>query len=361
MNDQQILKIFYEHFIVEAQKGKIDCYFRLNIMFDVIINNIKISECIDILDDDILIPTLKITNQKLFEEKLVTYVNKAITFYDHKDFEFLNDVDDSFSVKENYLIKYILGTLFANASFNDFANPIDFLNSRIAMFDNKILPFEGERELGYLQSIGAKIYLKEEVSPIKTETPYRIKSYLQFDDGYQLFLPIIYAGNNGKEYTLYAIQKNNKIYEENQSLYLKQIRKGLIAKMKGAPEHYFLAVMLLLALCKEQEIEIIPFLVERWNAKRLASINKASRDASNSIIDMENEQNKIQKNITDTLILYFKKIEEVSEGMDFTALPYELDANLHLKISSHFKSRNIIFNELFALVNEFNNKNNLSR
>lgn len=101
--------------------------------------------------------------------------------------------------------------------------------------------------------------------------------------------------------------------------------------------------------------------MERWNAKRMASINKASRDASNSIIDMENEQNKIQKNITDTLILYFKKIEEVSEGMDFTAFPYELDTNLHIKINSHFKSRNIIFNELFVLVNEFNNKNNLSR
>lgn len=227
------------------------------------------------------------------------------------------------------------------------------VRSSIAMFDNRILNYEGELDLGYVDSIGARIYVTEEVSPIRSETPYRLRSYLQFNDGYKLLLPEIYAGDSGDKYQLYAIQKTTKSNELEERAYLKQIRKGFIAKLNGAPEHYFLAVMLFLSLCSNKEIEVKPFLIERWNAKRIAMYNKAKRNLNFSLLDIEKEQNKIQTNITNILIRYFTKLEDVSSGIEFLAIPFELDSNLHVSIKKEFESRCIAFNELFKLASEY--------
>ncbi len=320
MTDELILDIFYNQVIPEMQKGKVDCYFTINILFNLTINNEVISKCDNLAYEGLIIPTLNVTNKKLFDGKLIEYVKKALNTYNPSDFSFLDDLESESkdNLKAMYLVKYVICTLFANATFRDFAYPINFLESRIAMLDNRILNSEEEIDLGYIESIGARIYLKEEVSPIKAETPYRIKSYLEFDDGYKLLLPEMYAGNNGKKIELYGIQKTTKSDELEERPYLKQIRKGFIAKINGAPEHYFLAVMLLLSLCKDQEIEVIPFLVERWNAKRIAMQDKAKKDSSVLIEDYETKQELIQANITNIFIRYFTKLEDVTEGMDIS-------------------------------------------
>lgn len=367
MTDVQILDIFYKKIVPEAQKGKVDCYFTINIAFNLIIDNIEISKCIELPYDDILIPTLKITNKKRFDDMLIAYVKKAINFYNPSDFSFLNDMSEIDNknlneVKEEYLIKYIISNLFANASFSDFNYPTEFLRFRLAMFDNRVLNYDEELELGYINSIGARMYVIEEISPIKSETPYRIRSYLQFDDGYKLSLPEIYAGNSGDTYKLYGIQKtikNDKIEEEP---YLKQIRRGFIAKINGAPEHYFLAVMLFLSLCSDKEIEIIPFLVERWNAKTMSMYNKSKNKPDFSLSDMEKEQSRIQNNITNILFRYFEKLGSMSEGINFHSLPFESDSNFYISMGQDFESRSIAFNEIFGLVSEYKNKkNNLGR
>lgn len=367
MTDTKILDIFYTQIVQEAQKGKIDCYFRVNIAFNLVVENKEISKCVELPYAGVLVPTLKITNKQLFDSLLIEYVNRAIAFYNPLDFAFLNDLsttdtENLAEVKEVYLIKYVISTLFANASLSDFNNPTEFLRSRISMFDNRILEHEGELDLGYIDSIGARIYVKEEVSPIKSETPYRIKSYLQFDDGYKLLLPEIYAGNSNDKYKLYAIQKKSQRDVDEEGTYLKQIRKGFIAKINGAPEHYFLAVMLFLSLCSDKETEVIPFLVERWNAKRIAMYSKAKRDPNLSLLDIEKGLDKIQSNMTDIFIRYFTKLEDVSDGIDFYSLPYEADSNLHINMKQDFKSRSIAFNELFKLVSENKQQqNNLGR
>lgn len=362
MKDAQILDIFYTKIVPEAQNGKIDCYFTLNIAFNLVVDNQEIGKCKELTYEGILIPTLKITNKQLFDDLLIKYVKKARQFYDPSNFFFLNDLTSDTEnldrIKEEYLIKYIISTLFANASFCDFDFPIKFLHSRIAMFDNKILNHRGELDLGYIDSIGTRIYIVEEESPIACETPYRIKSYLQFDDGYKILLPEIYAGNNGDKYQLYAIQKTTKSNKAEESAYLKQIRRGYTSKINGAPEHYFLAVMLFLSLCSDKEIEVIPFLVERWNAKRIAMYNKAKRNPNSSLFDIEKEQYRIQNNITDVFIRYFTKLEGICSGIDFDSIPFETDAKLHINIKQDFESKCLAFNELFNLVNEYK-KNNL--
>lgn len=162
MSDSQILDIFYTKIVPEAKKGRIDCYFILNIIFDLTVDNVEISKCTALPCDGVLIPTLKITNKQLFDRLLIEYVKKALNFYNPLDFSFLNDLDVSNiekGIKEEYIIKYIISSLFANASFIDFSYPVDFLYSRIAMFDNKCLNYDGELSLGYIDSIGANIYI----------------------------------------------------------------------------------------------------------------------------------------------------------------------------------------------------------
>lgn len=360
MNREQILNIFYNKLIPEASNGRVDCYFLMNMIFDVVIDNESISKAESFPYDDVLIPILKITNKNLFDSLLVEYVEKALIFYNEKDFSFLDDIsstDESLiKLKGEFLIKYVICTLFANASYSDFDNPISFLKTRIAMFDNKILDSEEEVELGYIDSIGASIFVSEEKSPIKAETPYRIKSYLKFDDGYELVLPEIYAGNDEKKYMLYGIQKTTKNPSIDEREYLRQIRKGFIAKINGAKEHYFLASMLFLSLCSDKDVEIVPFLIERWNAKRIALYNKAKRDSNFSLEEKEEEQNNIQSNITDIFLRYFTKLEDVTEGLEFSLIPFELDSSLHIEISNDLNSRSKAFNELFKMSNDYKNK-----
>lgn len=366
MTNESILDIFYTQIIPEAQKGKIDCYFKINMPFNVIIENKEITKSPELPYNGLIIPTLRITDKISFDGKLIEYVKKAKDFYRASDYEFLNDLDfvsdkDSNQQKEEYLIKYLIVMLFANATLSDFEYPLSFLDSRISMMDNNILDREEEIELGNIDSISAKMFIKEEVSPIKAETPYRIKSRLQFDDGYDLILPEIYVGKTNNKYQLYGIQKTTKNSDINERPYLKQIRKGFISKINGAPEHYFLAVMLFLSLCNDKEIEITPFLVERWNAKRIAMENKVSKDPTYTMEDLERDQDKIQSNITDIFIRYFTKLEDVCIGLDFCSIPLEVDTDLHINIRDNFESRSVAFNELFQLVQEYKNTNNLTK
>ena len=141
--EQQILDIFYNKIVQEAQTGRVDCFFMMNMIFNLNVENIQITSTKSIEKDGLLVPTLKITNKELFDSLLVEYVEKAISFYDEKEFSFLEDIkylypdQDIEQLKEEYLIKYIICTLLANLSYSDFEYPLGFLEDRIEMFDNK--------------------------------------------------------------------------------------------------------------------------------------------------------------------------------------------------------------------------------
>ena len=353
MTDIQIINIFYNQIIPEAKEGKINCCMILNIAFNLIVNNTEISTCEKLPYESIIIPTLKVTDKELFDSLLVKYVRKALEFYNPNDFNFLNDIFEianNDSLKKAYQVKYIIASLFANASFNDFANPLSFLNSRINMFDHNILDNDSEMELGYIESIGASIHVAEEICSVKNETPYRIRSYLRFDDGYKLALPLIYIGNTGFNYQLYAIQKGDSNSLDSEKEYLKKIRGGVTSKIKGAPEHYFLAAMMALAFSKDTSLEIIPFLVERWNAKRIAIYQRMKINPNLPFQDMLNNQETIQNNITNTFIRYFIKITEVSSGINFITIPTMDSSNLNIQIEPTFISNSLVFNEIFNLI-----------
>lgn len=362
--DNKILDLFYNKIIKEASLGKVDCFFKMNIIFNTIIDNNKIYTSNEDEYNGIFVPSLKITNHEVFDRLLCEYVNLARDFYPQNNFDFLNDLDLLYQdqenkdmLKEEYLIKYVICTLFANATSYDFENPILFLQNRISMLQNHLLN-ESEIDFGNLESINAKLKIKEEKCPIKAETPYRIISYLEFPDGYQLLLPEIYAGKTEETSILYGIQKtsiSSSQIEERE--YLKRIRKGMISKINGAPEHYFLSVMLFLVLSHNMNIEVIPFLIERWNAKRMSLINKAKNKGDINIESITEEQEQIQNNITNIFIRYFTKLEDVTNGLDLSLEPFAVDASLHISLDDNFESRSTLFNELHDKANELENKN----
>ena len=349
----EILSIFYNEIVKEAQTGRIDCFFMMNIAFNTTINNVQITNIESLEYEDVLIPTLKITNKEYFDALLVKYVLKAIEFYNESEFDFLNDIiylepnADIETLKTKYLIKYIICTLLANASTSDFDNPINFLQNRIDMIDNPILNTNEQIDLGYLESINARLHIIEEQSPIKAETPYRIRGYLEFDDGYKLTLPEIYAGNTKDKYMIYGVQNTSKTKEEDKT-YIKQIRKGLNSRLYAVPEHYFLTYMLFLSLCHNKPIEIVPFLIERWNGKVISLHYKKNMSQE----EKESYKEITQNNITNTFLRTFFRIEEVTTEYNIDALPYTIDDRLHITLGENFTSKAKAFEEINTLAKE---------
>ena len=133
--------------------------------------------------------------------------------------------------------------------------------------------------------------------------------------------------------------------------------------------------MLFISLCSDKEIEVKPFLIERWNAKRKSMFNKVkanqylqllvndceqlehSEKLTKSLIkyffEKEEEHDKLQSNITDNLLRYFTKLSDVTIGLDIISFPHEADFSLKLKTAEAIESRSEAFNELFKLISDY--------
>ena len=342
-----IIKAFYEEIIPEASVGKIDAWFKKNLLFATTVEGKEITY---VNEDDypqLCVTSLIISDKKEFDRLLCEYVDMAINFYNDGSLD--RKIEDAPKEdQDRYLYKYIISSVFANASDFDFFHPIAFLNHRIEMFKNRIL--DEKREL-YLSTIGATISFSEEKASIEAETPYCIVGELTFDDGYKLPLPAVYEGVSDNKMFIYGVlNKDNQNVDINKE-YLKAIRKGFTSRINGAPEHYFLSDMLSLSLSDGMETVIVPFLPQRWNAKRAYILNKKLEDEQ---IKFEiDKQELIQINLTNVLGRYYSKLEGISDSVNYTSFPFEEDDKIHLRLDSNEVSKCPVFNELV----EFNKSN----
>lgn len=134
------------------------------------------------------------------------------------NFYFLNDVENK-ELKKEYQIKYIICNLFANATIDDFNNPVDFLRSRTIMFDNRIIGLEEEIDLGYLESINARIFVKEE------KVQYVLKHLIESKVILNLMMVINYYY---QKYMQEIIKKNINYMVYKKLLYVMKKKKHLI-------------------------------------------------------------------------------------------------------------------------------------
>ena len=137
--------------------------------------------------------------------------------------------------------------------------------------------------------------------------------------------------------------------------YLKEIRKGFTSRINGAPEHYFLSDMLSLSLSNGMETVIVPFLPQRWNAKRLFILNKKQGEEEKKA-EMD-KQELIQTNLINVLVRYYSKLEGISDSLNYTSFPFEEDDKIHLRLDPNEVSKCPVFNELV----EYNKNNNRVR
>ncbi len=331
-----ILDIFYNHVIKEAQTGRVNCLSYFNILFNTEIQGEVITTAN--YRDDLYVPTLIIRNKALFDEYLVYYVKCALEFYDDNNFD--EDILDNKVYDEIDKIckeKVILTLLWSNATSDDFRDPISFLQRRIAFIKNTQ---ENIEDIGYCDILSSNISIQIKKDKIFNETPFLLNVSLTNGD-YKYELPQVKFGLCDNKLYIYAIQ--NKGMEMNS--YTKKMKRLLYkldenfdrtqdnyelygeGNLADITKSFLLVANIAVFYLKRYNIDeiVIPsILIERWNAKVIASNLRLKFD--------EQKQNEIQNNITQKLIRTFLRLKYHHETLEITSYPMEFDNCLHLSL-----------------------------
>jgi len=342
-----ILEIFYNNIIPEAMNGRINCLSYYNIAFSTeIVDEGKIYSC-NIDDNGLLIPTLMIKDKSEFDRLLVDYVNLAMNFYDDSNFddEILNNklYDKELRICKE---KVILSLLFANATIEDFNNPIDFLKRRIEFIYNDL---SGSYDFGYMDMFKGDLSLDIDKDIINNETPYQMIIKVKSMNGEEFIFPKIKFGISDDTVYIYAIQ--NKINDDNS--FCKKINRALYKvgegyndideyedneNLKDITASFLVSLNIAISYLYNNgynNIVVPSLLIERWNAKRISNLlkikfKKMDDDNANKLI---NEQDYLQQNLTNKLIRTFLRLGCHYNNIDVLSFPFELDSCLHIGIN----------------------------
>lgn len=335
------LDIFYNHIIEEAKEGRIDSYFYYNIIFNTTIAN---KEYKAIVNEELIIPTLKIKNKPEFDKLLIEYVNKCLKFYD--DSNYPEEILDNSLYKEKGISKEktILALLFANAAFEDFEEPVEFLKRRINFLDN----YSNNLELGFSELLKTNIKIKIEKDKLNNETPYQF--VVECDD---CILPRLKFGISEKTAYIYAIQNKDEISKKiNRTLY--KVGEGFDktkdnyeifeeGNLNDITPSFLLVANIFISYLNKMginNIKICSILPERWNAKAIANKLKGK--------GME-EQLKIQTNLTEKLIRTFLRLEHHYDNLKILSYPMDNSSYLSICNIGSIKCNNSLLTETSEL------------
>lgn len=361
-----MLDIFYNEIIKEASIGRIDCFTMYNIVFSTNIEGKQINSTNS--NPNLIIPTLNIKNKEEFDKALKEYVLTALDFYN--EFDFFEEIKDDEKMK----IKTLMTILWSNATYEDFNDPVRYIENRTAFFKNdSLLNMEA-----YNQTLDSYITVKTIKSSMVFETPYRIKVSLHKEED-SINMPYIYLGVNKDTAYIYAI-KNDKADESsryqkkiNRSLY--QINEGLnvkednfenydIGNLKDINPKFLLALNVVIGLLKKQGINkiVVPsILIERWNAKEIffdykkqQLLKKYSKDSvEKSIEELKEEHDRIQSNLTEKFLRAFRRLEFHHTSISVSNNPYEEDSRMFISLSNNKDyCNNSLLTETYDLDNE---------
>lgn len=348
----EILDIFYNEIIYEAAKGRVECFFTYNTIFDTIISGKKVTNIITNYPR-VFPPTLIINNREKFNQLLIEYVMLALDFY--KDNQLEDETDKVF-------LKSIMTLLWSDATSVDFANPEEYLRRRINFLKDKtLLNFPTQR---FATSIG-NLMVNVRREQLYNETPY----YTEFSiDGYPLPL-IKCAISDGKAY-IYAIQNsklprdkklNRALYKVNEGIDLSQEESDNInhpENLKGVTPSTLLSAALMISLLKSQGISeiIIPvMLISRWNAKEIATYLKSKEYCQERREEYLNENKEmhdiIQRNLSDKFIRTFRRLEYHFSNIEITAIPFLNDIDMHIEVGDELECNNPLLKEMYQCFN----------
>lgn len=357
----RILDIFYNYIIKEAQTGTIDCFLNFNMPFNTYIyEENKKYTCNFIGQHDLLIPTLIINNKEEFDKYLIEYTITALNFYKRNNFP--EEILDNKMYNEKHICpeKMILTTLWANATVEDFQNPVNYLKRRIAFFQNK----QENYNLGYVNILKGNLQIKILQDSILNETPNQIEITLNNNIDIFKFPKIKYGIENNKCY-IYAMQNSKQ--EKNK--YQKQINRILYQANEGLKDDYeednlkdvtpsfLVALNIAIEYLKTKgitEIIVPTCLITRWNAKSMAIIKKAKIKnlTSNEIENEIKTQNKIWVNINEKLIRTFRRLAYHNQKLEITSEPFLVSSNLLIKLNNSKIYNNKLLNETSLTISD---------
>ena len=361
-----ITDIFYEEIVPEAALGKINVFFMFSVAFgtNLIENNKNILCKIDI--PDVVIPTLMIKNKELFDSLLTEYVTKAMDFYDDDGFydEVLN-----YKNKYNELIgkpKLIMTQLFANATGEDFNDPISFLRKRIAFIDNHK---DKNINLGYSKILDANLELIILKDSLNNEAPSQL--VVRATDGKEKWIsPRVKFGIDSDTVYIYAIQNGDKndgslSKKINRKLY--KVGEGFnasneVENLKDITASFLVILNMAISYFRSlgyEKIVVPSMLVVRWNAKKIILNHKqhVRKGFEETMQKLDNELEVIQRNLTNKLIRTFLRLACHYNNIDIVSFPYELDSSLHMKLDNEImvQCNNQLLLETGEMVNKTHN------
>lgn len=379
------MKEIFEEIIKEANIGKIVID---GDEFPIAFNTLIYEDGQKIYSDRIYdeIPTLVIKNQTLFYTKITEYVSLYLNS-SRKLPKFIHDID-----KNN--IKLIMSYLFANATTEDFLNPISLIERNIKFLNDDTFSNLNDtlntKELNSFMNSNFEITRSSQ--SVFMETPYKIDiNFTNYFGEEKVYynLPSISYGitleNGEKVCYVYSIlnpkEKNNKT--DNQNKYEKKIAREMYKLNAGVREqeseeyksyingesNYYpenisdvspsaiISLIVFLSLLEKEnikEIKVVPYLPLRYLSRELSlrEINDSAKVES-----LKARNNYLQQNITDKFIRTFRRVNYHFPGLAINRYPYELDEYMGASLSlEESKFNNPILEEIYTNVNTNINK-----
>lgn len=362
--NNNLLDLFYDCIIQEAATGRVDCFFRYNLIFhtSILEENIHIIAKND--NPDLMIPTLNIQNRREFDSLLLEYVHKALDFYDDKDY--YDEVKDS-NFWDNELgiskEKLIMILLWSNATIEDFYDPCSYLRKRISFLEmSEFSDYFQPKVLGFSEVLGGNIEVTLLKSRIESETPYFFQIFLKdCDTGEKMYeFPRVFMGTFYHDGYIYAIQNSrNRVvddfYSKKVGRKLYRIHEGFDVKedtydqydmgnLKDVTPSFLVAANIVLGLFRSHGINFVyapSILIERWNSKVLVLENKKERlklkqKSEEEILNFSNDYEKqlltIQSNLTEKFIRIFRRLDYHHSSIEIFNYPYEKSSMFILKL-----------------------------
>ena len=343
-----VKEIFYE-LIDEAKDGKVMLDGEpFGIMFNTILENNKY------FFNDETKESLIVEDMDLFLIKLSEYVDLELAAK-RRMMPISKDVEDN-------TVKTLIASLFTNASFKDFEDPVKFIERRIdflkdktfANYDNGVVIPLGE------ELLNSNLHIVNELDSVHSETPYKMSFYLE-KDGDKYYLPSInYGISNGTCYIYSMMNKNES--KNKDSKFAKDINRLLYKLNDGIEESeeykeyvengregdypenisdvslpFVFAASMFLNMLNEKgikNVDVVSYLPVRYDSRNLASTNS----------EMEERNDRIQNNATNKLIRTFNRALSHMSGVTVTANPFDVDENMHLRIDDNIVINNELLN-----------------
>lgn len=307
--------------------------------------------------DDMNVPVLVIRNEELFYQKLEEYVEAMIELYPKSHY-----------ITKHEYIKKILALAFNNATYGDFFHPEIYLQQRIDFLHQKEFVEQLSRE-SYLSSLNTTVVSHIQKQNMVLETPYTYETTL-VTDRCQYRLPDISFGISGSTCYIYGIQdKKQEITKDVQELQnrIKRELKNTTStstdeyssyyrkKLRNVTPSFILQLSIFLNQIESMgidDIKAVPFLPIRYYAKEKANKVIARAKATSEeeyyqlLKHLQERQLQIQNNVTNKFLRTFERIEYMTDLVQITLQPFELDDMMHIKLHPMTRCDNLLLQEV---------------